>query len=83
MEALSFPNIKVVAIIAEGVPERYTLKLIKTAQSRPAERGGPVTIIGPATVGGIKPGCFRIGMCFLNSVVWKLAWRDSLTSASP
>ena len=24
-----------------------------------AEKG--VTIIGPATVGGIKPGCFRIG----------------------
>ncbi len=44
-----------IAIIAEGVPERRTRHLI-----REAGRKG-VTIIGPATVGGIKPGCFRIG----------------------
>jgi ATP citrate (pro-S)-lyase len=61
MEALAFPQITIIAIIAEGVPERHTLKLIKHAHDRPAEKGGPVTIIGPATVGGIKPGCFRIG----------------------
>ncbi|CAJ0572721.1 unnamed protein product, partial [Mesorhabditis spiculigera] len=54
-EALSFPQIRVIAIIAEGVPENQTRKLIKLAD----ERG--VTIIGPATVGGIKPGCFKIG----------------------
>jgi ATP citrate (pro-S)-lyase len=86
-EALGFPQIKIIAIIAEGVPgtsqpnilirlfihsvriqfiniflsERQTLKLIRKAEKRPAEAGGPVTIIGPATVGGIKPGCFRIG----------------------
>merc|ERR1712232_553 len=48
-------NIKTIAIIAEGVPERQTRKLIKRAE----ELG--VGIIGPATVGGITPGQFRIG----------------------
>lgn len=55
LEALQFPQIRVIAIIAEGVPENQTRKLIKVA----AEKG--VTLIGPATVGGIKPGCFKIG----------------------
>jgi ATP citrate (pro-S)-lyase len=44
-----------VAIIAEGVPEQHTRLLIRKA----AARG--VSLIGPATVGGIAPGCFRIG----------------------
>eukprot|EP00471_Norrisiella_sphaerica_P001798 CAMPEP_0184491426 /NCGR_PEP_ID=MMETSP0113_2-20130426/20363_1 /TAXON_ID=91329 /ORGANISM="Norrisiella sphaerica, Strain BC52" /LENGTH=1091 /DNA_ID=CAMNT_0026875793 /DNA_START=33 /DNA_END=3308 /DNA_ORIENTATION=+ len=48
-------QIKTHAIIAEGVPERRTKMLIRKA----SDLG--VTIIGPATVGGIKPGCFRIG----------------------
>ncbi|KAJ1373761.1 putative ATP-citrate synthase [Parelaphostrongylus tenuis] len=48
-------SIRVIAIIAEGVPENQTRKLIKVAD----EKG--VTIIGPATVGGIKPGCLKIG----------------------
>ncbi|WKX97154.1 hypothetical protein Q1695_013092 [Nippostrongylus brasiliensis] len=55
LQALQFPQIRVIAIIAEGVPENQTRKLIKMA----AEKG--VTLIGPATVGGIKPGCFKIG----------------------
>jgi len=56
VEALQFNNqLKTIAIIAEGVPEAQTRKLIKLA----TEKG--VGIIGPATVGGIKPGCFRIG----------------------
>ncbi|TKR58270.1 hypothetical protein L596_029737 [Steinernema carpocapsae] len=55
MEALEFPQLKVIAIIAEGVPENQTRKIIKTANEK------EVTIIGPATVGGIKPGCFKIG----------------------
>ncbi|CAJ0607120.1 unnamed protein product [Cylicocyclus nassatus] len=55
LEALQVPQIRVIAIIAEGVPENQTRKLIKMA----GERG--VTLIGPATVGGIKPGCFKIG----------------------
>ncbi|KAJ0407048.1 hypothetical protein P43SY_005321 [Pythium insidiosum] len=48
-------TIKTHAIIAEGVPEAQTRLIIKKA----AEKG--VGIIGPATVGGIKPGCLRIG----------------------
>jgi ATP citrate (pro-S)-lyase len=56
MDTLNFSHqIKTVAIIAEGVPESQTRKIIKAAEAR------GVGIIGPATVGGIKPGCFRIG----------------------
>ena len=55
MDVLGHKQIRTVAIIAEGVPERQTRLLIQDARSR------GVTIIGPATVGGIKPGCFRIG----------------------
>lgn len=55
-ETLEYSNqIKTVAIIAEGVPESQTRKIIKMAKER------EVGLIGPATVGGIKPGCFRIG----------------------
>ncbi|KAJ2722924.1 ATP citrate lyase subunit 1 [Coemansia sp. Benny D115] len=54
-EMLGFPQIRTIAIIAEGVPERHTRKLINLSQK------ANVTIIGPATVGGIKPGCFKIG----------------------
>ncbi|EDV27248.1 uncharacterized protein TRIADDRAFT_22398 [Trichoplax adhaerens] len=55
MEALQFKQIKAISIIAEGIPEAKTKQLIATAQEK------DVTVIGPATVGGIKPGCFRIG----------------------
>ncbi|XP_003467024.2 ATP-citrate synthase isoform X2 [Cavia porcellus] len=55
METMNHAQIRTIAIIAEGIPEALTRKLIQTA-----ERKG-VTIIGPATVGGIKPGCFKIG----------------------
>lgn len=55
METLQFPQIRTIAIIAEGIPENMTRKLILTAQRK------NVTIIGPATVGGVKPGCFKIG----------------------
>ncbi|KAM3922543.1 ATP-citrate synthase isoform 2-T2 [Leptodactylus fuscus] len=55
METMNFPQIRTIAIIAEGIPEALTRRLIKMAD----EKG--VTIIGPATVGGIKPGCFKIG----------------------
>uniref|UniRef100_A0A4W4FXZ7 ATP-citrate synthase n=1 Tax=Electrophorus electricus TaxID=8005 RepID=A0A4W4FXZ7_ELEEL len=55
METLQYAQIRTIAIIAEGIPEALTRKIIKTAD----EKG--VTIIGPATVGGIKPGCFKIG----------------------
>ncbi|XP_067100577.1 ATP-citrate synthase isoform X1 [Osmerus mordax] len=55
METMQYPQIHTIAIIAEGIPEALTRKLIKRAD----EKG--ITIIGPATVGGIKPGCFKIG----------------------
>merc|ERR1719405_320965 len=55
LEAMDCPQLKTVAIIAEGVPEQQTRKIIKKA----AALG--VGIIGPATVGGITPGKFRIG----------------------
>ncbi|KIY48395.1 ATP-citrate synthase [Fistulina hepatica ATCC 64428] len=48
-------QIKCVAIIAEGVPERHAREILQIAQDK------GVLIIGPATVGGIKAGCFRIG----------------------
>ncbi|CAD5234806.1 unnamed protein product [Bursaphelenchus xylophilus] len=55
MEALDFPQLKVIAIIAEGVPENQTRRILTKA----IQKG--IVIIGPATVGGIKPGCFKIG----------------------
>uniref|UniRef100_A0A8C1EXV8 ATP-citrate synthase n=1 Tax=Cyprinus carpio carpio TaxID=630221 RepID=A0A8C1EXV8_CYPCA len=55
IETMQYAQIRTIAIIAEGIPEALTRKIIKMAE----EKG--VTIIGPATVGGIKPGCFKIG----------------------
>ncbi|XP_070566811.1 ATP-citrate synthase-like [Ptychodera flava] len=55
VEALQFPQIRSISIIAEGIPENKTRLLNKLAKEK------NVTIIGPATVGGIKPGCFKIG----------------------
>ncbi|KAB5585995.1 putative ATP-citrate synthase subunit 1 [Coniochaeta sp. 2T2.1] len=55
MELMQYPQIKTIAIIAEGVPERRAREIAHVAKQK------GVTIIGPATVGGIKPGCFKIG----------------------
>ncbi|KAK1293923.1 ATP-citrate synthase beta chain protein 1 [Acorus calamus] len=55
MSALKQPTIKVVAIIAEGVPESDTKQLIAYA------RTNNKVVIGPATVGGIQAGAFKIG----------------------
>jgi succinyl-CoA synthetase alpha subunit len=55
MEALETPTLRTIAVIAEGVPERKSRILAATARQK-----GKV-IIGPATVGGIKAGAFRIG----------------------
>jgi ATP citrate (pro-S)-lyase len=54
-EALAIPQIRTIVIIAEGVPERR-MKLL-TAKSSALNK----VIIGPATVGGVKAGCFKIG----------------------
>lgn len=55
MDALSQQSIKVVAIIAEGIPENQERKLI--AEAKKLNK----VIIGPATVGGVRAGEFRIG----------------------
>lgn len=55
MELMNFPQIRTIAIIAEGVPERRAREILHHAQKK------NITIIGPATVGGIKPGSFKIG----------------------
>ena len=55
LDILTYPQIKAIGIIAEGVPERHARELLHLATAT------NVIIIGPATVGGIKPGCFRIG----------------------
>ena len=54
-EALIIPQLRTIVIIAEGVPERR-MKLV-TAKAKALGK----VIIGPATVGGIKAGCFKIG----------------------
>ncbi|PWN44658.1 putative ATP citrate lyase subunit 1 [Ceraceosorus guamensis] len=55
LEILKLPQIRALALIAEGVPERHAREILWRAKT------AGVLIIGPATVGGIKPGCFRIG----------------------
>ncbi len=55
MEALGQPGIKTVVVVAEGVPERKAKIMTATA------RNLGKTIIGPATVGGLVAGAFRIG----------------------
>ena len=54
-EALESNTIRTVVIIAEGIPERLSRDLIKIANERNK------IIIGPATVGGIVAGAFKIG----------------------
>ncbi len=54
MEALDIPTIRTIAITAEGIPERFA----RIMRIRAKELGK--WIIGPATVGGIAPGAFRI-----------------------
>jgi ATP citrate (pro-S)-lyase len=54
LEILNNDRIKTIVIIAEGVPELLTRKLNAIGKQK------KITIIGPATVGGIIPGQFRI-----------------------
>jgi ATP citrate (pro-S)-lyase len=71
MDALTFPSIKTVCVIAEGVPEQQTKEIIKQAEAK------GVGMIGPATVGGIKPGCIRLGNTggMLDNVVMSRLYR--------
>ena len=54
-EALETDTINVVTIVAEGIPERQTKELVALAKHKGKH------LIGPATVGGIVAGKFRIG----------------------
>jgi ATP citrate (pro-S)-lyase len=54
-EAFELKQIRTIVLIAEGIPERQTKKLIARAREL-----GKV-IIGPATVGGVRAGAFKIG----------------------
>lgn len=54
-EAFAIPQIRTIIIIAEGVPERRMRELIVKAKKLNK------IIIGPATVGGIVAGQFKIG----------------------
>jgi ATP-citrate lyase alpha-subunit len=54
-EALEHENIRVVAVIAEGVPERKARELSHLAKKLDK------IIIGPATVGAIGAGAFKVG----------------------
>lgn len=55
VEALNYPTIKTVVIIAEGIPERQTRELIALRKKLGK------WIIGPATVGGFVAGGFKVG----------------------
>jgi len=72
---MNHSQVRTIAIIAEGVPERvsdeFPNKCVVESCINPttqrareilhhAQKKG-ITIIGPATVGGIKPGSFKIG----------------------
>ncbi len=54
MEALELGGFRVIMITAEGIPERLARKMNATARAQ------DVTIIGPATVGAISPGAFKV-----------------------
>jgi ATP citrate (pro-S)-lyase len=54
-DALNTDSINTVVVIAEGLPERQSKELAALSKKKNK------WIIGPATVGGIKAGAFRIG----------------------
>lgn len=55
MDALTIESIKTITVIAEGIPERKSRELI--AEARKHNK----ILIGPATVGGITAGAFKVG----------------------
>jgi len=54
MEALDIGGFRVIMITAEGIPERLARGMNAYAREK------NVTVIGPATVGAIAPGAFKI-----------------------
>jgi len=71
IEAMMHKQIKTLCIIAEGVPEQQTRAINQVA----VQKG--IGVIGPATVGGIKPGCIRLGNTggMLDNVVMSRLYR--------
>ena len=55
LELLDYEQIVSITVIAEGIPEKHARLFNEKARKLNK------LIIGPATVGGIKPGCLRIG----------------------
>jgi ATP-citrate lyase alpha-subunit len=55
LEAVETESLRTIAVIAEGIPERDARILAKMAQKLNK------WVIGPATVGGIAAGAFKIG----------------------
>jgi len=55
VEALNTDTIRTIVVIAEGIPERQERKLGALAKKLGK------WLIGPATVGGVKAGAFKIG----------------------
>lgn len=54
MQALASKTLKTVVIIAEGIPERQSREIAQYSKTQKK------VVIGPATVGGIKAGCFKM-----------------------
>lgn len=54
-ESLMQDSIKTITIVAEGIPERQSKELLALAKQKKK------IILGPATVGGIAAGKFRVG----------------------
>lgn len=68
-EAIQIPTIRTLAIIAEGVPERRAKELAALAKQKGK------WIIGPATVGGLMAGAFKVantGGAISNIITSKL-----------
>ena len=55
-QALGYPNIKFVSILAEGIAENQTKDLIRLSKKLNNKM-----LLGPSTIGAIFPGKFRIG----------------------
>ncbi|HID73502.1 MAG TPA: ATP citrate synthase, partial [Thermoplasmata archaeon] len=54
-EALEYDQIRTICMIAEGVPQRDTRRIAQIAKQKGK------WVIGPATVGGVAAGAFKIG----------------------
>ncbi|OCH83637.1 citrate synthase, partial [Obba rivulosa] len=76
---LRFPQIRSIALISEGAPERRAREILHLAKSK------DVLTIGPATVGGIKPGCFRIGNSggMMDNIIASKLYRPGSVGCAP